>query len=169
VPQAAPSPRPGEQGAIDVAAVERKLQELSGRKLPLPSPSPTAATDAVRTAAVRPVAPVPQPVEALGFAPDDADESPAVKAMHKQAPVKDGWQIQIGATPSRASALGLLKKARTKAPDLLASVSDYTETVEKGNDTLYRARFAGFASKSDAWSACGALKRKKFACLALAN
>ena len=52
---------------------------------------------------------------------------------------------------------------------MLSSVSDYTETVEKGNDTLYRARFAGFASKSEAWGACGALKKKKFACLALAN
>ncbi|GIL01601.1 MAG: D-alanyl-D-alanine carboxypeptidase [Alphaproteobacteria bacterium] len=161
VPQAVPSPRAADAGAFDVAAVQRKLLQTSGRRLPLPEPSP-AATDGVRTGAV-------PHVDTMAFAIEEGDRSPAAEAVDIQAPVRDGWQIQIGATPSRDSALRLLREARAKAPDLLAAVADHTETVAKGSETLYRARFAGFSSKSEAWGACGVLKKKKFACLALAN
>jgi len=80
-----------------------------------------------------------------------------------------GWVIQIGATDSKKRALGLLESARVKAPGILGSKSIYTETVEKGSAVLHRARFAGFAGKSDARNACKALKRKKIACLALST
>lgn len=80
-----------------------------------------------------------------------------------------GWQIQIGAMPSRASALDRLAIARKKAPKLLQAVSDYTETVESNGAILHRARFAGFSSKTAAWDACAVLKKKDFACLALRN
>lgn len=78
-----------------------------------------------------------------------------------------GWVIQIGATESKQGAIGLLEKARVKAPSILKNKSIYTETVEKGDEVLHRARFAGFSGKTDARNACKALKRKKIACLAL--
>jgi hypothetical protein len=45
----------------------------------------------------------------------------------------------------------------------------YTETVVKGEVTLYRARFAGFSGKDEARAACAHLTKKEFACLALRN
>ncbi len=78
-----------------------------------------------------------------------------------------GWHIQLGATPSLAAANRLLAKARAKNQRLLVAMLNHTETVQKNNDTLYRARFAGFKSKSAARSACAILKKQKFACLAL--
>lgn len=85
------------------------------------------------------------------------------------AAVTSGWQIQIGATESKAGALGLLNKAQAKASSALAGTYTYTETVDKGNSVLHRARFVGFANKAAAKDACQALKRKKFACLVLAS
>ncbi|MCB1459997.1 MAG: D-alanyl-D-alanine carboxypeptidase [Nitratireductor sp.] len=138
--------------SFDVAAIERKLLELSGKALPVPTPSPSARTiDPTRTASVAPARSL-RPAEPVG-----------------QRAVPEGWQIQIGATDSEQSAESLLSKARAKAPRLLKAFSNYTETVEKNGDVLYRARFAGFSSKSAAWDACGQLKKQKFACLAVAN
>jgi len=94
--------------------------------------------------------------------------SVAPKAKASQAP-KAGWQVQIGAMPSEANAIKYLEKARSKLPSLLSSKQNYTETVDKNGTKLYRARFAGFSSKSAAWDACSVLKKAKFNCLALAN
>ena len=71
--------------------------------------------------------------------------------------------------PSKDSALARLNKARNALPGLFDTVANYTETVESGGATLYRARFAGFTSKDAACSACTRLKKAKFDCLALQN
>ncbi|WP_245418401.1 SPOR domain-containing protein [Cohaesibacter intestini] len=90
--------------------------------------------------------------------------------LPEAAPIKarpSGWHIQLGATPSLEAANRLLAKARAKNQRLLVAKLNHTETVQKNSDTLYRARFAGFESKSAARSACKILKKQKFACLAL--
>jgi hypothetical protein len=56
-----------------------------------------------------------------------------------------------------------------KGSKVLAHASPYTEPVKSGSSTLYRARFAGFASKEAARSACAYLTKQKFNCLAIAN
>ena len=92
------------------------------------------------------------------------------QAIPMPAPVQatpEGWHIQLGATPSLQAAEKILAKARAKNKRMLVAVANYTETVEKNNTTLYRARFAGFSSKSAARKACSTLKKQKFACLAL--
>ncbi|MGI9351485.1 MAG: serine hydrolase [Rhizobiaceae bacterium] len=94
---------------------------------------------------------------------------PVTTASNRPSIKPDGWVIQIGATDSRSGALGLLEKARNKAPGILKNKSTYTETIEKGSTVLHRARFVGFVGKSDARKACKALKRKKIACLALST
>ena len=94
---------------------------------------------------------------------------PVTTASNQSRVKPEGWVIQIGATDSKSGALGLLEKARKKAPGILKNKSTYTETVEKGDTVLHRARFAGFVGKSDARKACKALKRKKIACLALST
>ncbi len=78
-----------------------------------------------------------------------------------------GWVVQIAAAESEAGAITLLKRAQVKVPGVLQTRSQYTETVEKNGTTLYRARFAGFAGKSEARSACNQLKKRKISCLAL--
>ena len=52
---------------------------------------------------------------------------------------------------------------------VLASAAPYTEPVQTGNLTLYRARFAGFSSKEAARAACAYLATQKFSCLAISN
>ena len=143
---------------FDVAAIQEKLYRLAGRALPVPSPSPVSSreVDIVQTAAVNPVA----------YAPDTEKAAPAVEAIARN---QSGWQIQIAAVPGREAAVEILEKARGSARSLLKKYRNYTEVVEKNNVTLYRARFSGFASKDEAWGACGALKKKNFACLAIYN
>ena len=73
--------------------------------------------------------------------------------------------IQIGATDDAAKASALLDKARQRTRSLLASAKPVTEKVRRGEDTYYRARFAGLDSAS-AEIACRSLKRDGFSCFA---
>ncbi len=76
-----------------------------------------------------------------------------------------GWIIQIGATDDAAKATALLDKARQRSRSILATAKPVTEKVRKGEDTFYRARFAGLDSSS-AETACRSLKRDGFSCFA---
>ncbi len=80
-----------------------------------------------------------------------------------------GWNVQIGAVPTEEGAQALLDKAQATMGPVLASLQPVTQEVEHSGTTLYRARFAGFADKDEARAACAQLKRKDFACLAVAN
>jgi D-alanyl-D-alanine carboxypeptidase len=78
-----------------------------------------------------------------------------------------GWVIQVASVGSEPEAQALLARVREKAGTVLADARPFTEPFQKG-DTLYvRARYGGFASKDEAWDACGALKRKDIACYAV--
>lgn len=79
-----------------------------------------------------------------------------------------GAVIQIGATPSIAEANDLLARARSHGGGALAGAKPFTEKVQKGRETLYRARFAGLAPGA-ADAACHALKRAGVACFATKN
>jgi D-alanyl-D-alanine carboxypeptidase len=79
----------------------------------------------------------------------------------------DAWKIQIGALPSEDQATQTLDRARQAAPQLLASLTPYTEPVPRNGETLYRARFAGFIDQTAAQAACAALVKEDFACLAV--
>lgn len=145
---------------------------LFGKKNPAPVPSrrPLIETNAPAITANAYVAEtpsraIPSPVQPVTTDPMQT----ASVAPETTTSAPSGWQIQIGAMPSRNSALERLATARERAPSVLANVANYTEEVESGGTILHRARFAGFNSKSDAWDACAALKKKKFDCLALAN
>ena len=53
--------------------------------------------------------------------------------------------------------------------DAVYRQSPYTEPVKIGHGTLYRARFAGFASKNQARAACAYLSKRDFRCLAISD
>lgn len=91
---------------------------------------------------------------------------PAVDAA-AEAPNRQGWFIQIGATPSLDKAEELLDRAK-RASRVLSTAEPFTEPVEKSSGTLYRARFAGL-DKVTAQKACNALKRADMNCFAIKN
>lgn len=140
----------------EIAVIEAKLRQISGHALPVPERAPDAnslaaeSIDETATASVR-----------------KSDEAPAPDEEKTAAAA--GWQIQIGAAPSRPAALSLIQSARGKAKSLLGQRQSHTETVEKGGDVLHRARFSGFASQAAAADACRQLKKLKIACIAVGS
>ena len=77
---------------------------------------------------------------------------------------KGGWIVQIGATDDAGKANDLLIRAKAQNR-ALASAKPFTEKFKKGEDTFYRARFAGLDSAA-AEQVCRSLKRSGFACFA---
>ncbi|SDR39253.1 D-alanyl-D-alanine carboxypeptidase [Pseudovibrio sp. Tun.PSC04-5.I4] len=78
-----------------------------------------------------------------------------------------GWQIQISATDSQDKAIKILETARAAAGATLRNKRIYTEPVMSKKQTLYRARFIGFETKTAAWDACAKLKKAKYSCYAV--
>ena len=97
-----------------------------------------------------------------------SEDTRAVEAKAEAKPRSvAGWVIQLGATDDEGKARDILSRAKTKGGPALSDASAFTEKVEKGNTTLFRARFAGFDDSKDAETACKTLKRGGFACFAV--
>ncbi|PTW61487.1 D-alanyl-D-alanine carboxypeptidase [Breoghania corrubedonensis] len=90
--------------------------------------------------------------------------APADAAAVPERPA--GWHVQIAAAPTEAGALAMLKKAQEKAAGTLKGRKPFTEAIQSGGQTLYRARFAGFPNQDAAVAACKSLKRAKVGCYA---
>jgi D-alanyl-D-alanine carboxypeptidase (penicillin-binding protein 5/6) len=75
--------------------------------------------------------------------------------------------VQIAATNTESDAQRMLREAREALGRRLATATPVTERVQRGNATLYRARFAGFTDRSQAEAACQALKRNDYDCMAI--
>ncbi|MBV8567525.1 MAG: SPOR domain-containing protein [Methylobacteriaceae bacterium] len=91
----------------------------------------------------------------------------ATSSVPQSAP-REGWVIQIGATDDVEKANELLNRAKSREQVALASARPFTEKVQKGDVTLYRARFAGL-EPDQAEAACRMLKRSGFDCFATRN
>ena len=162
---------------------------------PMPRLRPANAVSAYAAEEAAPIAPaaaavtdiatlIPEEYRAQGDISDDPE--PLAETLPPPAPIAaadavgmerfadmpkmSGWKIQIAAAPTQSSALSILQKARAAAvADVFAAAAAYTEPVERGSETLYRARFAGFAGKDEAQAACEFLVKQKFACYAIAD
>jgi D-alanyl-D-alanine carboxypeptidase len=88
--------------------------------------------------------------------------------VRRPAVARSGWMIQIGATGDISKATELLARAKSEGRKTLAAAQAFTEKVQKGSETLYRARFAGLEADS-AELACKTLKRSGFSCFATKN
>lgn len=150
---------------------------------PLPEIRPSAQAEIVKadpiieSEAANPPKPQSNPVivaanSVAGQRPDE--NSSAVADTQKTASVgvipeaaKEGWKIQLSATPDLDAAKEMLIEASAKGASVLAKKTPYTETVQTGSSTLYRVRFAGFADKDTAREACDFMKRKKYQCIYL--
>jgi D-alanyl-D-alanine carboxypeptidase len=88
--------------------------------------------------------------------------------VRRPAAARSGWMIQIGATGDISKATELLARAKSEGRKTLTTAQAFTEKVQKGSETLYRARFAGLEADSAAL-ACKTLKRSGFSCFATKN
>jgi D-alanyl-D-alanine carboxypeptidase len=118
---------------------------------PMPPPAPSSAKQEDRIAPVQTAAKA-EPVD--------------VKREDARRASASAWVIQLGATDDEDKAKSMLDEAKSRSGRALSRASAFTEKVNKGGATLYRARFSGFEEADEAESACKALKRNGFACFA---
>ncbi|HEY8031458.1 MAG TPA: D-alanyl-D-alanine carboxypeptidase [Methylocella sp.] len=130
-----------------------------GRELSTATPSATGANSS-RAHATDKIA------AAIEESPQGGDAKGA--GVRRPAAARSGWMIQIGATDDISKATELLARAKVKGSTTLATAQAFTEKVQKGSETLYRARFAGLEEGS-AERACKTLKRSGFSCFAMKN
>jgi D-alanyl-D-alanine carboxypeptidase len=150
-----PPPAPARAGLLGV---------LPARTAAVSEPAPAPA----RAEPVRDVAPQREtpPQREAAQQRDTAPPAPAAPSSRPQT--RSGWVIQVGAYPAESEAHQRLALAKSKASRLLAAASPFTETVQRGETTLYRARFAGL-EREQAEAACKFLKRNDVDCLAMKN
>ncbi|CDI09296.1 D-alanyl-D-alanine carboxypeptidase [Agrobacterium pusense] len=104
----------------------------------------------------------------------DVADMMQVSAIPRPAPAaapsgqRSRWEVQIAATDSEAAARSLLANARSNIGNY-SGIAPYTEAVQSGSATLYRARFTGFEDQSSAVSACKALKARSYACVVMTS
>ena len=164
VAAAKPEPAPAPFPPPIAAKIEAPLPALvTASKPDVPAPALSFAPIAAKAEpAAAPVA-APARVAAAEPAPAPTRAAPAAKPQHRS-----GWIIQVGAFPGEQEAKKRLASAQTKAAKLLTKAEAFTETVEKGGTTLYRARFAGL-DKDSAEAACKYLKRNDVECVTIKN
>jgi D-alanyl-D-alanine carboxypeptidase len=124
-----------------------RTKVVPAQQAPVAGPTPPAGESVLRADPVKVV-----PVKLANAAP----EAP----LHAHS----GWTIQIGAFDSEDEARQHLNDAKQKMHGALTAADPFTERVQKGDKSLYRARFAGF-NKETAEAACRQLKHNDFACM----
>jgi D-alanyl-D-alanine carboxypeptidase len=134
-------------------------------------PNPSAAQ--AEPAQFEPVAtPAPPPGAkpgVLGTLPArSAALEPPPAATPAKAQIRSGWMIQVGAFQAEQEAKQRLSSVQSKASKVLNGADPFTETVDKGGTTFYRARFAGL-DKDKAEAACKYLKRNDVDCVTIKN
>ncbi|WP_062202457.1 D-alanyl-D-alanine carboxypeptidase [Aureimonas sp. AU12] len=116
--------------------------------------------------ALAPTGPVPR-ASIPSMIPAEAS-MPRTRTAASSMP-SSAWVVQIAATPVESTALEMLAEAKQRGGSALAEAYAFTQAVDSGSQTLYRARFAGFDTKAAANAACDILKTRSYACYAIAN
>jgi D-alanyl-D-alanine carboxypeptidase len=143
-------PTPAQLGWVKGPDVVQKGRAIAVAAAPAPPAKSTVVEPGARRSASAQTT-----VAARPLATFDGEEDPGSPK---------GWVIQIGATDDAAKANALLDKAR-RSRSIPASARPVAEKVRQGENTFYRARFAGLDSAS-AEMACRFLKRDGFSCFA---
>ncbi len=76
------------------------------------------------------------------------------------------YAIQLGAMTTKHAALGLIERAQPYVLQVTKDAEPSTQRVEVDGETLFRARFEGFANLASAHEACSRLEAKQFSCFA---
>jgi D-alanyl-D-alanine carboxypeptidase len=144
-----PGTRPGAIGGLPSRVTTGSVADAA----PAAATAPTTAVQVAAAPAAPPPSPAPAPV---------ATRSATPQTQHV------GWIIQVGAFPAEGEAKQRLSSVQSKASKFLASADAFTETVNKGESTMYRARFAGLG-KDQAEAACNYLKHNDVDCMTIKN
>lgn len=160
----AATPKPGENQWVETGGTKRAVLDGSTSHQATASATPSSMRWVVGPA------PAKERADAAKLAKAEASRAEPVVATDTGRPTaaKSGWMIQIGATDDIAKANDLLARAKAEGRSKLSTAQPFTEKVQKGAETLYRARFAGLA-EGEADAACKTLKRSGFACFATKN
>jgi len=159
--------------SIPATALRRAAREKTGQDVSVQVAS--ASGQPIKTVTVETIRVDTTSVETISAAMAEASESIAegdaddtvTVATSDTRDVEPGWQVQIAATETEGQAITMLKNAKARTGAALRGRSPYTEPVDANGQTLYRARFIGFESKSAAWKACKTLKKADYACFAI--
>jgi D-alanyl-D-alanine carboxypeptidase len=160
---AQPTPAPAAAAKPEVIAPPPAPAAIAKAEPPAPAPTPAPV------AATKPEQPTPLPTARPATPPartasaDPARAAPASKPQHRS-----GWIIQVGAYPAEQAAKQRLSSVQSKASKMLTGAEAFTETIEKGGTTYYRARFAGL-DKDTAEAACKYLKKNDVECVTIKN
>jgi D-alanyl-D-alanine carboxypeptidase len=140
----------------------REVPVAGDAATPLPRPRPVDDPLPVAVASAAPIV-----SHDSGFAVAAIGQGDATVKDEPASPpaAPSGWKIQLAASPTRPAAEDILDRALSSAQTVLASAKPYTEPVSVGKDTLYRARFSGFATQQAAKNACAYLVKHNFQCL----
>jgi D-alanyl-D-alanine carboxypeptidase len=163
-----PTPQADASAAVSAAEVNRPAPAPVARAGILGTLPFEARYAGVAASAYAPPAPGPVQTAAIPEPMARPDAAPSVAAASSRPPTRSGWIIQVGAYPEESEAQQRLASVKHKASRLLASASPFTEPVQRGDTTLYRARFAGL-DREQAEAACKFLKRNDVDCLAIRN
>jgi D-alanyl-D-alanine carboxypeptidase len=135
--------------------------------VPAAQAQPAAQTLNAQRAAIASAEKMPDVTPAPSVEPPPQIEAAKAQPVNSiPASAHDGWVIQIGAYGGENEARQHLSEAQAKLHAVLGAADPFTEPVQKGATTLYRARFAGF-DRATAESACRQLKSHDFRCMML--
>jgi D-alanyl-D-alanine carboxypeptidase len=177
---AASKGRPSDKTVADLARAavevdEGDAEDATGEELVAEIPPTTVAALADDQGQVL-VAPLPEGSETMVSKQASGEALPfAVKSDASGSgwagqilvpPSEMSWKIQIGAFPNKRAAQDKLRDARKSGLALLDDKQAFTVQVQKGSETIYRARFSGF-SEDAARAACRQLTQKGIGCVAL--
>jgi len=165
-PAAEPEPRHTASALVGSADPIKPLivRTVTVRKGPA-QPAVTAMAPAQRAPAVS-TEPLPPVAEARQAAPEAPQGATASIGATGRSNARKGWVIQVGAFPAEEQARSRLRAARSVGGKALSGAESFTETVVRGDVTLFRARFAGF-DRDQAQAVCRHFKRNEISCLAL--
>jgi D-alanyl-D-alanine carboxypeptidase len=146
----------------------RPAPVATAKTAPAPTPATATATkSAPAPATTAKAAPAPTPAPAAAPTPA-ATRTAAAAPPPAKSIARSGWMIQVGAFTAEQEARQRLSAVQSKASKVVDGTDPFTESVEKGGNTFYRARFAGF-DKDKAEAACKTLKRDGVECVTIKN
>ena len=163
-------------GAGTTAVAAAAMAALPRKNIPMPAFRPTGR-NVEAAAAVAAYAPTPAPAAPMPSAsvpvpsapvPTPADDrfSAAIDPMQTASTRPSGWAVQIASSPSQSEAFAALVRTGKDASGIVGRADAFIEEFQNKGTVYYRARFGGFASKTQAWNACNALKKQKIDCFA---
>src|SRR5262245_49097374 len=164
-----PIPPPAAKAEPSASAVATKAEPAPAVEPPA-QPAPAGATKLQSAAAAAAKPQTAQPVggTSAAIAAPAKPAAPATKPAVQATKHRPGWMIQVGAYPAEQAAKQRLSIVQSKASKMLTGSEAFTETVDKGGTTYYRARFAGL-DKDKAEAACKYLKKNDVECVTIKN